>query len=443
MAIQLSDHFDYKRLFRFTLPSIIMMIFTSVYSVVDGLFVSNFVGDLALAAINIAWPLTMIVGGFGFMLGTGGSAEVARAMGEGEGEKAKQYFTTITLAVVIGGVVITGLCLLFLRPLLVLAGASELLMEDCVLYGAILFCGSPIFLLQTCFQSFLVCAERPKLGLGLTVGAGLTNMALDYVFIAVLGWGVAGAAAATVCGYVVGGVIPLAYFLLPNKSPLRLVRTHLYPRMLLKSCGNGSSELLTNISSSLVSVLYNRALMNAVGETGVAAWSVMMYVDFFFAAAFIGFSMGAAPVFSYKLGAGDREGLRDLFAKCCKVIGGLSIAMVALSQLLNGTLVGIFVGYDDALRAMTSSGFRVFALCYLFCGWNIFGSGFFTALGDGVTSAVLSFLRTLVLQVAAVLILPNLFGLQGIWWASVCANALSCAVTVWFWVRKRNVYHYM
>lgn len=443
MKIQLSDPFDYSRLFRFTLPSIVMMVFTSVYSVVDGLFVSNFVGDLALAAINIVFPLTMIVGGFGFMLGTGGSAEVARVLGEGETERAKQYFTTLIAVILGGGAVLAALCVRFLRPLLVLAGASESLMEDCVTYGTIIFAGTPIFLLQFIFQSFLVCAERPRLGLGLTVGAGLVNMVLDYLLVGLWGWGVAGAAIATVCGYIVGGVIPLVYFLLPNKSPLRLTWTRLYPRMLLKSCGNGSSELLTNISSSLVSVFYNRALMNAAGEAGVAAWSVIMYVDFFFAAAFIGFSIGVAPIFSYKFGAGDREGLKGLFTKCLKVIGGMSTVMVILSRLLNGVLTGIFVGYDPDLRAMTASGFRIFALTYLFCGWNIFGSGFFTALGDGLTSAVLSFLRTLILQMATILILPALFGLNGIWWATVAANALACIVTVWFWMRKKEVYHYL
>lgn len=442
MAIQLSDHFTYFKLFRFTLPSATMMIFTSIYTVVDGLFVSNFVGDLALAAVIIAVPLIMIVGAFGFMLGTGGSAEVARAMGEGEGEKAKQYFTTIILAVLIGGAALTGLCLALLGPLLRLLGASEALMADCITYGTIMLAGAPICLLQASLQSFLVAAERPKLGLWLTVGAGLTNMVLDYVLIGVLGWGVAGAAWATVWGYAVGGIVPLIYFLLPNKSPLRLVRTHLYPRMLLKSCGNGSSELLTNISISVVSVLYNRALMEAMGEAGVAAWSVMMYVDFFFAAAFIGFSMGVAPVFSYQYGAGNHDELKSLFSKCMRVILGLSLAMMALSQLLNGALTGVFVGYDADLWSMTSAGFRVFALVYLFAGWNIFGSAFFTSLGDGVTSAILSVLRTLVFQCGAILLLPRFFGLNGIWWATVLAQAAACAVTAWFWVKKRDVYYY-
>lgn len=442
MKIQLSDHFDYSTLFRFTLPSVIMMIVTSVYSVVDGLFVSNVAGDTALAAVNIIFPLPMIVGAFGFMLGTGGSAEVARVMGMGEGEKARQYFTTLMLVVMGGGTVISALCIAFLRPLAILLGASELLLKDAMTYGFIMLLGAPIFLLQTSLQSFLVAAERPKMGMVLTMGAGLTNMTLDYVFIALFRWGVAGAAAATVCGYAVGGLIPLIYFLLPNKSPLRLVKTHLYPRMLLKSCTNGSSELMTNVSSSLVTVLYNRSLMELAGEAGVAAFTVMMYVDFIFVAAFIGFVMGVAPVFSFQLGAGNHAELKSLFSKCAKVIAVLSLLMTAAPQLLAGAVTGLFVGYDEALWDLTAAGFRIFALSFLFKGWNIFGSGFFTALGDGKTSAILAFARTLLFQCGAILLLPMAFGLNGVWWATVAAEGGAVLVTAWFFYSKRNRYHY-
>lgn len=443
MKIQLSDHFNYSTLFRFTLPSIVMMIVTSVYSVVDGLFVSNLVGDKALAAVNIIFPLPMIVGAFGFMLGTGGSAEVARVMGMGEGERAKQYFSTLMLAVMGGGVAISALCIAFLRPLAVLLGASEVLMKDAMTYGRIMLAGAPIFLLQTSLQSFLVAAERPQMGLALTIGAGLTNMTLDYVFIALLKWGVAGAAAATVCGYAVGGFIPLVYFALPNKSPLRLVKTHLYPRMLLKSCANGSSELMTNISASLVTVLYNRSLMDLAGEAGVAAYTVMMYVDFIFVAAFIGFVMGVAPVFSFQLGAGNHAELKSLFSKCARVIALLSLTMTAAPQFLAGAVTGLFVSYDGELWEMTAAGFRIFALSFLFKGWNIFGSGFFTALGDGKTSAILAFARTLLFQCGAILLLPVLFGLNGIWWATVAAEGAAVLVTVWYFYSKGNVYHYV
>lgn len=442
MTIQLSDHFNYSKLFRFTLPSIVMMIVTSVYSVVDGLFVANLVGDKALAAVNIIYPLTMIVGAFGFMLGTGGSAEVARVMGTGDRDLARQYFTTLVLALVGGGVALAAVCIIFLRPLAMIFGASELLMEDCMAYGFIMLAGAPIFLLQTSFQSFLVAAERPNMGLGLSIGAGVTNMVLDYVFIGPMGMGIAGAALATVCGYVVAGGIPLLYFLLPNKSPLRFVKTKLYPQMILKSCSNGMGELMTNMSASLVTVLYNRSLMNIAGEAGVAAYSVMMYVDFIFAAALIGFSMGTAPIFSYQYGAGNEGELKSLFSKCIRVIGALTVSMAVLGQLLNGTLAGLFVGYDPELKVMTVAGFRIFAVSFLFGGWNIFGSAFFTALGNGKTAAILSFTRTLVLKCGAILLLPGIFGLNGVWWSNVVAEALAVAVTVWFFCSKRKVYHY-
>lgn len=442
MKIQLSDHFSYSRLLRFTLPSMIMMIVTSVYSVVDGLFVSNLVGDKALAAVNIIYPLTMIVGAFGFMLGTGGSAQVAQTMGAGEKEKARQYFTTLILALVGGGTVLAALCILFLEPLALLFGANEVLMEDCLVYGTIMLAGAPIFLLQTSFQSFLMAAERPNMGLALSVGAGVTNMILDYVFIGPMNMGVAGAALATVCGYVVAGGIPLVYFLLPNKSPLRFVKTKLYPQMILKSCSNGMGELMTNMSASLVTVLFNRSLMNIGGETAVAAYTVMMYVDFIFAAMLIGFSMGTAPIFSYQYGAGNEGELKSLFSKSVRVVLLLTLSMAAAGQLLNGTLAGLFVGYDPDLMAMTVAGFRIFALSFLFGGWNIFGSAFFTALGDGKTAVILSTLRTLILKCGAVLLLARLFGLDGIWWATGVAEGLAAVVTIWFFFRKKSQYHY-
>lgn len=442
MRIQLSDHFNYSTLFRFTLPSIVMMIVTSVYSVVDGLFVSNLVGDRALAAVNIVYPLTMIVGAFGFMLGTGGSAEVARVMGMGEEKKAKEYFTTLVLTVIAGGVLLSAGCIAFLRPLCVAFGANGVLMEDCLAYGYIMLAGTPIFLLQVSFQSFLVAAERPKLGLALSIGSGVANIGFDYLFIGPFHLGVAGAALGTVCSYTVGGLIPLVYFLVPNKSRLRMTRTRLYPRMLLRSCTNGSSELMTNVSSSLVSALYNRSLMAIAGEQGVAALSVIMYVNFIFAAAFIGFTMGVAPVFSYQYGADNREELKSLFSKSARIIAALAVAMALSAQALAGPLAGMFVGYDPELRAMTEAGFRIFAISFLCNGWNIFGSGFFTALGDGKTSALLSFLRTLLFQCGAIWLLPRLFQLNGVWWATVAAEGAALILTVYFLITKRKKYHY-
>jgi len=442
MRIQLSDHFSCSRLFRFTLPSIAMMVVTSVYSVVDGLFVSNVEGDLALAAVNVVYPLPMVVGAFGFMLGTGGSAEVARVMGTGQPEKAKRYFTTLILALVAVGAVLSALCLIFMRPLCALLGADGAMMDLCAVYGGIMIAGSAFFMLQTSFQSFCVVAERPKMGLWLSLAAGGTNMVLDWLFIAVLHWGVAGAALATVAGYAVGGLIPLIYFLLPNSSPLRLVKARLYPRMLLKSCANGSSELMTNVSASLVTVLYNRTLMALAGERGVTAYSVIMYVNFIFAAVLIGFSMGSAPIFSYKYGAGDREELRGLYRRCLASIAVMSLVMTAAAEVLAWPLSFVFVGYDAELLALTVTAFRMYAVSFLFWGFNIFASSFFTALGDGPVSAAISFLRTLLFQVGAILLLPRLLELDGVWWATVLAECLALLVSLAFLRANREKYGY-
>ena len=398
MQIKLSDHFTYGRLLRYTLPTIVMIIFTSLYSVVDGLFVSNLVGDLALSAVNIAFPITMIIGAFGFMLGTGGSAIVARTLGEGKPELASRYFTLFIWCVAGLGVVLSIVTIAFIEPIMRFAGASDLLLEDCIAYGRILLAGSAVFMLQSAFQSFFSVAEKPKLGLLLSLAAGATNITFDYVFIALLGMGVTGAAWATVLGYCVGGVIPVVYFLLPRREGLRLVRTNFYGRELLHACINGSSELMSNISASVVGILYNIRLMDLLGEPGVAAHSVMMYVDFVFVAAFLGFSMGSAPIVSYHYGAENYDELKNIFRRSGVIIAATSVAMVAASELLSRPLSAAFVGYSPDLLELTTHGFRIFALCYLFCGLNIYASAFFTALCNGALSALIAFTRTLLLR---------------------------------------------
>lgn len=442
MQIKLSDHFTYRKLLRFTLSSVVMMVFTSVYSVVDGLFVSNLVGDLALSAVNIMFPLAMIVGAFGFMLGTGGSAIVARTLGEGQPALASRYFSMIIYAVILLGAVLTAGCLLFLEPLARLAGASDLLLHDCLVYGGILLGGSVPFMLQTTLQSFFVVAEKPHLGLFLSIAAGATNMVFDYILIAVCGLGVAGAAIATVLGYLVGGVLPLLYFLRPGRDGLRLTRTRLYGRELLQACVNGSSELMSNISSSFVSILYNIQLMRLIGELGVAAYSVMMYVDFVFIAAFLGFSLGCAPVISYHYGADNHAELKNVFRKGMAVIGVTSCAMVLLSEVLSRPLSAAFVGYHPELLELTVHGFRLFALCYLFSGINIYASAFFTALCNGGLSALISFLRTLLLRGGMVLLMPLLFGLDGIWTAVIAAEGIGAVISLALLWYKRKTYHY-
>lgn len=442
MKIQLSDHFTYKKLFRFTLPSIVMMIVTSFYSVVDGLFVSNLVGDMALSAVNIVWPIVMIIGAFGFMLGTGGCAVVARTLGEGKREMASRYFSMIVYAVIILGAVLSVVCIIFLEPLIRLAGASDLLIHDSMVYGWILLAGSVPFMLQTTFQSFFIVAEKPHMGLGLSLAAGVTNMVLDYVFIRICQMGIAGAALATVLGYVIGGVLPFFYFLNPKRDGLKLVKTKFYGRMLLHSCANGSSEMMNNIAASVVSVLFNIQLMRLIGESGVAAFSVMMYVDFIFLGTFFGFSVGSAPVISYHYGAGNDSELKNIFKKSMVIIGSVSAAMLFISQLMARSLCRIFVGYNPDLMAMTLHGFRLFALNYIISGINVYSSAFFTALCNGKISALLSFMRAFVLRGGMVLLLPLILGTDGIWLSVVVAEAVGAVLSMYFFVTKRKQYHY-
>ena len=442
MQIRLSDHFTLGRLLRFTLPSVIMMVVASLYSVVDGLFVSNLVGDLALSAVNIVMPIAMIVGAFGFMLGTGGSAIVARTMGEGDRDLANRYFSLFVWCVVGLGAALSLVCVIFMEPIVRLAGASDLLVDDCVTYGRILLAGSVPFMLQTSFQSFFVAAERPHAGLVFSLAAGGTNMVLDYVFIALLDMGIAGAALATVAGYCVGGLIPLVQFLLPGRQGLRMVPTRFYPRQLLHACANGSSELMSNISASIVGILYNIQLMALMGEKGVAAYSVMMYVDFVFVAAFLGFSVGSAPVVSFHYGAANHQELQNVYRKSMTVVTVTSLAMVVLSEGLCRPLSAAFVGYDPELMALTVSGFRLFALSYLFCGVSIFASSFFTALCNGLISALISFLRSFLLRGGLVFLMPLLLGEDGIWISVVVAEGLGAIVSLSLLALLRRRYHY-
>ena len=447
MHISLSEHFNYRKLLRFTFPSVIMMIFTSIYGVVDGLCVSNFVGKTPFAAINLIWPFLMILGCSGFMIGTGGSALVSKTMGEGDPERANRYFSLLVLFTVLLGIGITVPGFFLIEPVAILLGADEAMLPYCVLYGRILLSGQTVFMLQGVFQSFLVTAERPTLGLFVTVGAGVTNMVLDVLFIAILDWGLAGAAAATVSAQAVGGILPLVYFLLPNKSPLRIIRPKLGLHQGLKVIGkvivNGSSELMTNISMSVVSMLYNARLMALAGEDGIAAYGVMMYVGFVFVAVFIGFAIGSAPIVGFHYGAGNHTELKSLLRKSVILTSLAGVCMMGLSAALATPLSGIFVGYDEGLYELTRHGFLLYSFSYLFAGFGIFGSSFFTALGNGGISAAISFLRTLIFQVSAVLILPILWGVDGIWLSVTAAEILATAVTAMFLIVMRKKYKYM
>ena len=442
MKIQLSEHFTYKKLLRFVLPSIVMMIFTSIYGVVDGLFVSNYVGKTAFAAVNLIMPFLMAISALGFMIGTGGSAIVAKTLGEGKKKQANEYFSMLVYLTLIGGIVLSALGILF-SPLIARGlGADGALLTNCVLYARITLLSMPAFMLQNVFKSFFVTAEKPKLGLGVIVIAGVTNMVLDFLLVGVFQIGLAGAAFATVTSECIGGLFPILYFARKNSSLLKLGRTHFNGKIFLCACGNGSSELMTNLSSSIVNSLYNIQLMNLAGENGVAAFGTIMYVNFIFIAIFLGYSIGSAPLVSYHYGAGNHDELKNLFQKSLRLIGIWGLMLFILAQLIARPLAAIFVGYDADLFSMTQNGFRIYCIAYLINGFNIYGSSFFTALNNGLISAAISFLRTLVFQLAAVLLLPLLLGINGIWSAVAVAELLTLGLTVTFFVRKRKKYHY-
>lgn len=441
MEIQFSEHFTFGKLIRFTLPSIVMMIFTSIYGVVDGIFVSNFVGKTPFAAINIIWPVFMILGAVGFMIGTGGCALVSKIRGEGEKEKANQIFSMLIYTSIVLGLVFAVVGFVFIEPIAVLLGAEGEMINQAALYGRVLAVALPFFIIQNEFQSFFVAAEKPQLGLGVTVAAGVANIVLDALLIVVFDLGLFGAALATGVSQILGGLIPLVYFIFSKRSLLRLTKAKFDKNAMLKTCINGSSEMMTNVSMSLVSMLYNFQLMKFAGENGVAAYGVIMYVNFIFVAIFIGYSVGSAPIISYNYGAQNTTELKNLFKKSMTIILSAGLIMSVLGIVLAGPLSKIFVGYDAELFEMTKRGFVIYTLSFLIAGINIFGSAFFTALNDGLVSAIISFLRTLLFQVVAVLVLPVFFELDGIWYAVIVAELLTVVVTVVFLITKRDKYY--
>lgn len=440
--IQLSDHFTYGRLLRFTSASIIMMIITSIYSVIDGFFVSNFAGKSAFAAVNFVMPILMILGCMGSMFGTGGSALIAKTIGEGKKKKANEIFSLIVYTTLICSVILGILGILFLRPLVTMIGAKGLLLEDSVLYGTIILAALPFYMIQFEFQSLFVTAEKPKLGLYITILSGVMNIILDALFVAVFKWGLVGAAAATALSQTIGGVVALIYFVRPNSSLLRLVKCPFDGKALVRTCTNGSSELMNNISISLVSMLYNLQLMKYAGEDGISAYGVLMYVSFVFQAIFIGYVIGVSPVISYHYGANNHKELKNLLKRSLILVGGFSILMFNIGEVLGRPFATLFVGYDAQLLEMTALAFKIFSFSFFFSGFAILGSAFFTALNDGLTSALISFLRTLVFQIGAVLILPLLWGIEGIWLSIVVAEVMAVLVTLIFLIAKRKKYHY-
>ena len=442
MKIQLSDHFTYRKLFHFTFPSIIMMIFTSIYSVVDGFFVSNFAGKTAFASINLVMPFIIILGSLGFMIGTGGTALVSRILGEGDEKKANHYFSMLIWLSLLIGIVLAILGVAFMRPVAALLGATKEMIDDCVLYGRVVIAFLAPYMLQNVFQSFLIAAEKPNLGLAATLAAGITNMVLDAVLVGVLRWGVFGAALATGLSQTIGGLLPFLYFIRSNSSKLHLTKAKFKLRPILQACANGSSELMSNISGSVVGIVYNFQLLKYLGENGVSAYGVLMYVQFIFIAIFVGYSIGCAPVVSFHYGAGNYSELQNLLKKSTRIVGSLSIVLTVLALALAHPLAKMFVGYDAELLAITSHAFKLFSFSFLLAGFNIFASSFFTALNNGAISAAIPFLRTLIFQTSSVLILPLILGVDGLWGANVAAEIFAFVISLAFLVANRKRYHY-
>lgn len=442
MPVDMSKHFTWGALLKFTAPSIAMMIFTSLYGIVDGLFVSNFAGKTAFAAVNLIMPFVMILSTAGFMVGTGGSAIVAKTRGEGDDARANRYFSLLAYFAFALGVVLAVIGLATMEPVARALGADDAMVGTCVLYGRMLMATLPFYVLQFAFQSFFVTAGKPQLGFGVIVVAGVANMVLDAVFVGALGWGVAGAAAATNISELLGGGIPLIYFFARNGSFLRLGRTRVEPRVIGKACVNGSSEMVANIAMSLVGMLYNLQLMAYVGADGVAAYGVIMYTGLVFGAVFIGYSMGSSPLMSFQYGAKNTVEMRNLLRKSLAFVGSGGIAMFAAAQLLAAPISTAFVGYDAALEQLTVQGFRLYSISFLFMGFSIYGSAFFTSLNNGLVSALISFLRTLVFEVASVLLLPLLLGVTGIWLSVSVAELAAVTVMAIFMLALGRHYGY-
>lgn len=442
MKIQLSDHFSYSKLIKFTLPTIAMMIFTSIYGVVDGVFVSNCVGSDAFAAVNLIMPIIMILGSVGFMIGTGGSAIVSKTLGEGKKEKANEYFSMLVYLCVVSGVILSVIGIIFTGPIAVLLGAKGSIAKDCVTYGRTVFFMLTGLFLQNAFQSFLVVAEKPKLGLFVTLLAGFTNMFLDFLFVYVLRFGVFGAALATGISQFVGSVIPIIYFAGGKNNVLKLTKCRFNKDIIIKTCINGSSEIVTNMSMSLVNILYNMQLMKYIGTNGVVAYGIIMYVGFIFVGTYMGYAVGSAPVISYHYGAGNKDELKNLFKRSLTIIIVSSVVMTLIAEIIAGYLAGIFVSYDNNLLELTTEAIRIYAVSYLISGINIFASSFFTALNNGVVSAVISFMRMFVFQIVMILLLPVVLGISGIWTAVIAAEVLSVVISVMFLVKNRKKYSY-
>lgn len=443
MKVQISDHFNFKKLMQFTIPSIVMMMFSSIYNVVDGYFVSNYTGKTQFAAVNLIMPFLMVLSVIGFMFGTGGNAIVSKLLGEGKKKKANEVFSMLVYITIAVGIVVFVLAEITMPQIAKLLGADENMLEYCVLYGRIITISVTPFMLQVFFQSFMPTAGKPQIGLAVTLTAGISNIVLDFLFVGVFKWGIVGAAAATVTGESIGGIVPLIYFMSKNSSSLRLCKTKFDGKILLKTCTNGSSELMSNVSMSLVNMMYNYQLMKYYGENGVAAYGTIMYVNFMFTSLFIGYSIGSAPIVGYNYGAKNDKELQNIFRKSLGILFGASAIITIASVFLAGPIANIYVGYDKELFNLTVMAFRLFATSYLIVGYNIYASAFFTALNNGLVSAIISFVRTLLFQIVCVFALPLIFGKSAIWFSITVAEACALVMSAVFIFTQNKRYHYI
>lgn len=441
--MKLSEHFTYEKLIEFCMPSIFMMLFTSFYVVIDGLFISNFIGKTSFAAVNIIIPFLLMIGGFGFMIGTGGSALVSKTLGEKKIELAGKYFSMLILFAIIFGIGISIISILFLEDICIILGANRDMMSDCLIYGKVLLIFNVSYMLQNIFQTFLVTAENPKLGLRVTVLAGMANMVLDALFIVGFNWGVFGAALATGISQTVGTVIPLVYFIVSKESILKLTKTDIKWHVILKSCSNGMSEVMTSISTSVISIVYNLQLLKFAGENGVAAYGAIMYVQFIFISIYLGYDIGTAPIIGYNYGAKNHLELKNMLKKSLVLLFLSGVVLFLAAQVGTDIISRVFVGYDLELFNMTSKAFRIFSVSFLIVGFNTFSSSFFTALNNGFVSAIISFMRTFVFQIVAVLVLPIFYGLSGIWAATIVSEVLAFLVGISFILGLGKFYNYI
>ncbi len=441
--IQLSDHFTYRRLLRFTLPSIAMMIFTSIYGVVDGFFVSNYVGKTAFAAVNLIYPYLQILGGVGAMFGVGGSALVAVTLGEGDVPRARRYFTMMVSLMIGAGVFFSVIGIIFLRPMALVFGANENLMGECMIYGATCLVFNTAFLLQYGFQSYLIVAEKPRLGLVVTVLAGCTNMVLDFLFMAVFEMGILGAALATGLSQTVGALIPILWFLSrKNTSQLHFTKTRLEIKPMLKACVNGASEMMTSVSASITGILYNRQLMHYAGEDGVAAYGVVMYAAFIFIGVYIGYSTGSSPIMGYHYGAQNHAEMKNVRKRSMILLSCAAIVLTAIAIGFAKPIASIFVGYDVELLAITTRAFQICSVSFLVMWFSMYASSLFTALNNGVVSAAISFIRALVLPIVCIIVLPIFFELDGVWYTMVVSEAIGVVISLIFMLVYKKRYNY-